>query len=230
MRKISFAVIAISAIALSSCTTPTRQGGPKDFPNGSSQMGSNGYGQGSREQTETGNITFTGIIDGQFLDADMVPVRLCDGQIVWAKFNDNLYKVAVEANQAVAKGNRVEVSMRETNWWQFWNWRRFEIVSISITSKQQPAEVRRPDKEPAPTPAVRVRVPVRKTVPVVKKVQQPCCCGTTITVTGNSGVITIGTGKTDPVVGIPQKLPTSLDPWEEMKKVKLDNKRDSFLN
>lgn len=227
MRKIIFAVIAISAIALSSCTTPTRQGGPKDFPNGSSQMGSNGYGQGSREQTETGSITFTGTIDGQFLDADMVPVRLCDGTIVWAKFHDDLYKVAVSANQAVAKGNIVQVVMKEADWWMFW--RRFEIVSISITPKQQPAEVCRPDKEPAPTPAVRVRVPVRKTIPVVKKVQQPCCCGTNITITGNSGTITVGVGKTDSVV-VPRKLPIIHDPWEEMKKVKLDNKRDSFLN
>ncbi len=243
MRKnIFFVVIAISAIALSSCTTtPTRV----DIPNNRNQVGSDGYSQGSREQTETGTVTFTGIIDGQFIDADMVPVRLCDGQIVWAKFNDNLYKVAVKANQAVAKGNRVEVSMRETNWWQFWNWRRFEIVNILIipqtTMVTGPGIRWNPFINPVPNtighnPTPAVRVPIRKTIPVVKTVQQPCCCGTSITITGtvSGGTIVIngkdtGTTKVAPAKSEPISIPAA-GPADELKNFKFDTTQDSLKN
>lgn len=200
MKKIMVAVFAISAIALlNSCGNVTS--GPVDFPNGApaTQMSqhSAGYNVGEREQTETGDITYTGTIDGQFLDADMVPVRLCDGQIVWAKFADNLYKVAVEMNQIIVKGGSVEVSMQEVNW--YWFWRRFEIKGI-VLSISGPLPLEDLVTPPAVVPVVKkskrsfVPNPQPQTQTVVIQ-QQPCCCGTNITINGtNNAPIITGNG------------------------------------
>lgn len=200
MKKVIFAVIAISAIALSSCTTPTREPSEASFLDGTNPAISEGYGPGGRKQTETGSVLVSGIIDGIIIDADMVPVRLCTGQVIWAKFSDDLYRTAVQANQSVAKGDTVKVWMMERQWWVFW--RRFEIVSISVTPKQQPAEVRRPARETVPAPVV--RRPVRRKLPVV---QPPCCCGTVnVFVIGNPDM---QGGSTE---GISPNAPTDISP------------------
>lgn len=116
-RKIS-AICAILAIVLfSNCLT--------------AQVAPTTYGAGGKSQTDPDHIQYHGTIDGQFIDADMVPVRMCDGQLIWAKAPDRIYRIIVEANQHVATGDIVEVVMEtRTHWYIVSDY--FEIQSVVI--------------------------------------------------------------------------------------------------
>ncbi len=221
MKKIMFAVFAISALVLlNSCESKsgqmvaTHRGLPSDMPNGAIEttIGTT-YGEGKRDQTSTNSITYTGTIDG-ISDVDMVPVRMCSNELVWAKFADNSYKIGVEANQYVAKGYRVDVTMRIVKPWFAHDY--FEIIDIKIFPKNPvnqscgcdtatPAPVVKKPVRRIPKQRLGIaneffptQIPTQRWTPVAPQpvtIQQPCCCGTNITINGtNNAPIITGNG------------------------------------
>lgn len=171
-NKVAF--FAMLAIALLSITATAQQTGTptKYVPSG-------------RFNTDPDRVIYTGIIDGQFIDHDMVPVRMCSegGQVIWAEFA--MYTTAVEANQYVAKGDTVRVQMVQRHRWYWFN-EYFEITSISVQPKINPVPVVMipvviPDslKKPTVTP-----IRVRRVTPTPCP-QTNCGCGnTTIIING----------------------------------------------
>lgn len=249
MKKIIFAVLAISAIVLmNSCGSKsgqkvaTHRGLPESILNDTTQttIGSS-YGKGEADdQTNTNSIIYTGTIDGQYLDNDMVPVRMCTDELVWSKFAEMLYKIGVEANQYVAKGYRVDVKMRIVKPWFSHDY--LEIIEIEIFQKNpviQPCDTAQ--KAPVVKKPVRkrqvngsggsgrdggcfrtsneydnIQFPQLQPPTTVIVQQQPCCCGTNITINGTQNApITVngnngGGGNTGPVTPIPVK------PWNDV--------------
>ncbi len=177
-NKIAF--FAMLAIALFSITATAQTTGTTTK-----------YAPSGRFNTDPDHVIYVGIIDGQFIDHDMVPVRMCSGggEVVWAEFA--MYTTAVEANQCVAKGDTVRVQMKQRHRWYWFN-EYFEITSISIQPKIVPVPTVVPTVTPVPgwfkKPDVKHVAPprVRKVTPRITPTPCPqtnCGCGnTTITI------------------------------------------------
>ncbi len=191
MKKITLALFAILAIALSSCSRPKGVTGSLD---------------GFWQQTDATDLVYTGTIDGQFIDHTMVPVNMPGvNQVIWAYFGDADYKTAVSANQAVAAGDTVVVKMKQHDWW--WN-HQFQIISVEVKKKLIPTTGPFPTVDStAKKPPVAYRKPqggigncvnggTSFPIPQTHQVCLPVVpnCGTTITISGNSGQISINGG------------------------------------
>jgi hypothetical protein len=199
MKKIMFAVFAISAIVLlNSCGEP---------------KGVAANVTSATQNTNALTVTFYGTIQGQFIDHTMVPVRMmCANDTLWAYFADADYKKSVFANQAIAAGKTVGVTMKIVRATTMVDY--FQITDAYVIPETAMDTLVKCATAPV------VKKPVRKPVnrggngrdggcfrtsneydniqPQPQRVivqPQPCCCGTNITINGtNNAPIVTGNG------------------------------------
>lgn len=211
MKNISLALIAILAIAMTSCNTD---------PVGGSAISSSS----KNWQTPTSEMVFEGVVKTPIIDHEMVATDLIIGGIpsekgydsIYAYVADSDYKMAVAMNDAIVRGYKLRVHMVEN-----WYWFRFRMRIIDYSVITNTVQKTKPDNESRETfkPKKRIRKYVPAPMPVVAPTQ-PCCCET-ININGNINITVVTQEeKQKPCMQIPEKGKVSSEedhfPTEEL--------------